>query len=260
MNKITVRLGGGLGNMLFQIATAYAVSIRDNKEFICSRNEINSAHGEYTNYLNNFFKNLTIIDNLNVRDYHGEINFSYNKIPEYNVDIILLGYFQSEKYFKDYRNEILKYFEIDDETNIYLNEKYGDLLKLKTCSLHIRRGDYLGQQEFHPVLDIEYYKNSISHFDEDTHFLIFSNDLEWCENNLDFIKNKTYIKGNQNYQDLYLMKLCDNNIIANSSFSWWGAWLNENENKVVISPKLWFGHKYSNLNTSDIYCENWLKI
>jgi hypothetical protein len=258
-NTVTARLGGGLGNMLFQLAAAYAISIRDNMNFICDGNDISSVHGEYTNYLNNIFRNFIIRNDLNISDYYGEINFSYNQIPKFNTSFRLIGYFQSEKYFKDYRDEILKLFQIDEETSKYLNEKYGDLLKLKTCSVHVRRGDYVWQQEYHPVLDIEYYKNAITHFDEDTHFLIFSTDIEWCEENFDFIKNKTYISDNQNYQELYLMSLCNHNIIANSSFSWWGAWLNQNENKKVISPQRWFGDRLP-LNTNDLYCENWIKI
>lgn len=258
-NIISARLGGGLGNMLFQIATSYATSIRDNKEFIIDSNEIGAVHGEYTDYLNNIFRKLVITNNIIFNAAYGEINFSYNEIPKYTDNVILLGYFQSEKYFKDYRNEILKLFEIDDGTNTYLNEKYGELLNLKTCSIHVRRGDYLGLHDFHPVLDIEYYKTAVKHFDDDTHYLIISNDVEWCKNNFDFIKNKTYVSDNRNYQDLYLMSLCKHNIIANSSFSWWGSWLNQNENKKVISPQLWFGNGLP-LNTCDLHCENWIKI
>lgn len=260
MSIISVELAGGLGNMLFQISAAYAVSLRDNKEFICDTKHIHSSHGEYTNYLTNIFRKIKIKNNLPFVGGYGEINFSYNEIPKFNENILLLGYYQTEKYFKNYSNEILNLFKIDEDTETYLLTKYNDLLKMNTCSLHIRRGDYLGQPEFHPVLELDYYKESISHFDEDTQFLIFSNDIEWCENNLDFIKNKTFISGNHNYQDLYLMSLCKHNIIANSSFSWWGAWLNQNENKKVISPKIWFGPRYHSYNTIDLYCEGWIKI
>jgi hypothetical protein len=260
MELISVKLAGGLGNMLFQIAAGYVTSIRDNKEFICDINEINSGHGDYTNYLSNFFRKIKFNSNIVYNNWYGENHFSYSPIPNLDGNLLIFGYFQSEKYFINYREDILKLFEIDEQTNLYLNDKYGELLKLKTCSIHVRRGDYCGQQEFHPVLDIEYYKKSIEYFDDDTHFLIFSNDIEWCENNFDFVQNKTFISGNHNYQDMYLMSLCDHNIIANSSFSWWGAWFNINKNKIVISPQIWFGYKYSNYNTKDLYCENWIKI
>jgi len=260
LETITNRLEGGLGNMLFQIATGYATSLRDNKEFICDTNQISSNHGEYTDYLNNIFRKIKFFTDIKYDIMYGEMFFPYSEIPKLIGNSLIYGYFQSEKYFKNYRDDILKLFEIDDNTNFFLKEKYSDLLKSKTCSLHVRRGDYGHQEDYHPILSLEYYKNAISHFDEDTQFLIFSNEIDWCKNNFDFIKNKTYICDNNNYQDLYLMSMCNHNIIANSSFSWWGAWLNKNENKTVISPKLWFGPTLGGYNTNDLYCENWIKI
>jgi hypothetical protein len=90
-----------------------------------------------------------------------------------------------------------------------------------------------------------------------TLFLIFSDDIEWCKSNLDFIKNKIFISGNLDYQDLYLMSMCNHNIISNSSFSWWGAWLNNHKNKKVIYPSRWFNFS---ADTSEIGGENWIKI
>jgi hypothetical protein len=90
--------------------------------------------------------------------------------------------------------------------------------------------------------------------------LIFSDDINWCIENFDFIKNKTFISGNSDFFDLYLMSMCNNNIIANSTFSWWAAWLNINKDKKVICPKIWFGINYSHFDTSDIYCIDWIKL
>ena len=108
-------------------------------------------------------------------------------------------------------------------------------------------------------MDIEYYQNSVNIVGEDKHYLIFSDDVNWCQDNFNFIKNKTIITNNLDYQDLYLMSLCKNNIIANSSFSWWGAWLNNNKDKKVIAPSKWFGEK-ANLNQNDIIPKEWIKI
>jgi hypothetical protein len=160
----------------------------------------------------------------------------------------------------DYRNEILKLFKIDDNTNQKIHDKYGDLLSLDTCSIHVRRGDYLALQNHHPIQSIEYYQNAIDIIGNDKHFLIFSDDIKWCEENFGGLTNKTYITGNQDYEDLYLMSMCRNNIIANSTFSWWGAWLNKNEDKKVIAPKQWFGVSNSHLDTSDLYCKKWITI
>ncbi len=111
--------------------------------------------------------------------------------------------------------------------------------------------------EFHPSQDISFYKESVSLMVKNTHFLVFSDDVEWCVNNFDFIEKKTFIRNEKDYEDLYLMSMCNNNIIANSTFSWWGAWLNKNQDKIVIAPKTWFGSNYSHLGTKDLYCDGW---
>jgi hypothetical protein len=140
-----------------------------------------------------------------------------------------------------------------------LSKKYGDVLSLNTCSIHVRRGDYIGLQNFHPVQPVSYYEEAVKIVGDDKHFLIFSDDINWCKENFTFLKNKTFVLNNLDYEDLYLMSMCKNNIISNSTFSWWGAWLNRNENKQVIIPSKWFGISYSHLNTNDLYCEGWIK-
>ena len=149
---------------------------------------------------------------------------------------------------------------INSKIKSRLQSKYKNVLGKKTCSLHIRRGDYVRLSQFHALQPIDYYQNSVNIIGEEYEYLIFSDDIEWCKNNFNFIKNKHFIEGNTNYEDLYLMSICDNNIITNSSFSWWGAWMNKNETKKVISPKIWFGEKNSHLNTKDIYVKNWIII
>jgi hypothetical protein len=190
----------------------------------------------------------------------GEGGFHYTPIPKIEGNIKLIGHFQSEKYFINHKNEILKLFEIDDITKNYLLEKYGEILNQDTCSIHVRRGDYLGLQNHHPIQPIEYYQKAINIIGEENHFLIFSDDIKWCEENFSFLKNKTFVSDNLDYEDLYLMSMCNNNILANSTFSWWGAWLNNNENKQVIIPSKWFGVSNSHLNTNDLYCNKWIKL
>ena len=174
----------------------------------------------------------------------------------------MIGYFQSEKYFIDYKKEIREYFTLKQDLVKKLKEKFKNILS-NSCSLHIRRGDYLNLQEFHPVLDLEYYNSAIKKIynssTKNINFLIFSDDLDWCKNNIR-IESKTlnFIKQNDEILDLFLMSFCENNIIANSSFSWWGAWLNENENKKIVTPKKWFGDNYTQNNTKDLYCDKWI--
>ena len=260
MKTVSINLLGGLGNMLFQIATAFSVSLRDNKKFICDTRNMIVTHKPYKDYTENIIRNIEFSDSINHELTLQERSFNYNIIPKVDRNIKLLGYYQTDKYFIDYRNEVLKLFQIDEKTLNYLLNKYGKLLEKDICSVHIRRGDYIHLQNHHPLLSIDYYSNSIKLIGEDKHFLVFSDDIPWCENNLDFIQKKTFISGNTDYQDLYLISMCKDNIIANSSFSWWGAWLNKNENKRVISPIKWFGPAYSTHNTNDLYPSTWIKI
>jgi hypothetical protein len=251
---------GGLGNMMFQIATAHSVAIRDNKEMICDIRDMQIPHKPYTFYTNNILRNVKFSNDLINLNHMGEGGFHYTPIPKIDGNVKLVGHFQSEKYFTNYKTEILKLFEIDDTTKNYLLEKYGVIINQDTCSIHIRRGDYLGLPTHHPTQSIDYYKNAIQIVGEKKHFLVFSDDIEWCKENFNFLNNKTFISDNKDYEDLYLMSLCKNNIIANSTFSWWGAWLNNNENKKVIIPSKWFGVYNSHLNTNDLYCDKWIKL
>jgi hypothetical protein len=260
MEIISTRLMGGLGNMMFQIATAHSISIRDNKKMICDTKDMLIPHKSYTFYLENIFKKISFSDTLMNQSLVGEGGFHYSPIPKIDGNVKLVGYFQSEKYFMNYKTEILKLFEINDTTKNYLLEKYGVIINQDTCSIHIRRGDYLGLPTHHPTQSIDYYKNAIQIVGEKKHFLVFSDDIEWCKENFNFLNNKTFISDNKDYEDLYLMSLCKNNIIANSTFSWWGAWLNKNENKKVIIPSKWFGVYNSHLNTNDLYCDKWIKL
>ena len=260
METISTRLMGGLGNILFQIATAYSISIRDNKEMICDTTDMMIRNNPYTFYTNNILRKLKFSDNLVNQNCIGEGGFQYFPIPKLEGNIKLIGHFQSEKYFIEHKNELLDLFEIDEKTKTKLLEKYSNIINHDTCSIHVRRGDYLGIQNHYPIQPIEYYQQSIKIIGEDKHYVIFSDDIKWCEENFTFLNNKTFIFDNQDYEDLYLMSMCKNNIIANSTFSWWGAWLNKNETKKVIIPSKWFGISNSHLNTNDLYCDKWIKL
>lgn len=259
MNVVSVRLMGGLGNMMFQIATAFSLSIRDKSKFVCCTNNMVVAHKPCHAYMKNIFKKIEFSNLCNFSSFVSE-GMEYREIPKFVSDVLLIGYFQSEKYFIDHRKEILELFEINPEDKNYLEKKYGFLSSDETCSIHIRRGDYIGLEKFHPILPMEYYLSSIKLVGQNKHFIIFSDDIEWCEENFSFLEKKTFIKGNEDFQDMYLMSLCKDNIIANSTFSWWGAWLNQNKNKKVVIPASWFGPSYKHLKTEDLYCENWIKL
>jgi len=139
--------------------------------------------------------------------------------------------------------------------------------KSNSVSLHIRRGDYLSKSvEVFEPLNLDYYYSGIEYFNntiKEPHYFVFSDDIEWAKSN--FVQSSSYTVVDYNgadkgYEDMRLMSLCKHNIIANSSFSWWGAWLNRNPDKNVLAPKKWFSSKTSNLNSNDLLPSSWIKI
>jgi len=238
--NVYVKLEGGLGNNLFRIATAHAYCLKNNKKLLCDVSDKQSSHGRFSDFYENIFRKLNLVDNTpNIIEYKHD-GFEFSDIPNIPHDLKLNGLFQNEKYFVNYRDEILNLFEIDDDSLNFINDNYGNLLNEDTCSLHVRRGDYLFVSNILPVLDVDYYKKSVDEMGNDKLYVICSNDINWCKHNLGFIKNKIFVT-KQPHIDLYLMSMCKNNIIGNSSFSWWSAWLNKNDNKKVIGPEIWFG-------------------
>lgn len=186
-----------------------------------------------------------------------EPSFSYKKIP-YEGGLDIIGYFQSEKYFEDCELSIRKYFALRDDLQKIVDEKYEKYEDCRTASIHVRRGDYLNYPDTHPLCNGKYYNDAIKMFRTVDKFLVFSDDPDWCRQNFN-LGICDIIEGNPDYIDMALMAKCDNNIIANSSFSWWGAWLNPNPNKVVIAPKDWFG-KNGPKDTQDLIPDGWVVL
>jgi hypothetical protein len=261
MDNVTIKLQGGLGNYLFQIATAYSYGLLHDKNVLFNVSEAIQIHRHITTYQENIFRKVNFVSSINYTNFnlYREPNFSYDAIPFINGSVYLEGYFQSEKYFSEYEHKIKDLFYITEKLEEEIQNKYGEVLNQNTCSIHVRRGDYVNLSEHHPLCDIEYYKDAMEHMPNDTVYLVFSDDISWCKENF-LGDNYIFIEDNSDIFDLYLMSLCNNNIIANSSYSWWGAWLNNNNNKIVVSPKMWFGPAKVGLNTKDVHCKNWIKI
>ena len=196
-----------------------------------------------------------------------EHHFHYDKnFVKISKNTILNGYFQSEKYFNDIREILLKdlyWIKKKEGRNKEILEQIQQ--DSSSVSMHVRRGDYVSNEnaaKFHGLTGVDYYKAAVKeltkHF-KMANLYVFSDDPEWCKKNLKFTQQTTYISHNTDgSEDMRLMKTCRHNIIANSSFSWWGAWLNENPNKIVIAPKQWFSHPES--NTKDVIPESWQKL
>jgi hypothetical protein len=172
----------------------------------------------------------------------------YTEIPESKGNLRLDGYFQNEKYFKGAEEELRKIFSTD--SGVF----FGNV-----CSIHVRRGDYLKYPLIHTNIGMDYYKKAIEIMRSRGYekFMVFSDDIDWCKQN--FIGDEySFSEGHRNYQDLNMMSSCKSHIIANSSFSWWGAWLGGNPQKTIIAPEQWFGPEGP--SNYEIVPENWIKL
>jgi hypothetical protein len=257
---ITCQSIGGLGNQLFQIATTLAVAWenQDSAIFDLDRHKALSQGHAANHYRSTIYRNLTAQKLPPFEFIFRERGFGYQPIV-YRSNTILVGFFQSEKYFIKYRQDLLDLFSPQSSIIGELKSKYGSILERSNCAIHVRRGDYLNRTKYNPTCSIEYYQSAIELFDRDTKFLVFSDDIDWCKQTFNSPRF-TFSENNTEDIDLYLMSMCQHQIIANSTFSWWGSWLNQNPFKKVVAPKNWFGCALQHLNTDDLYTESMLKI
>ena len=250
---------GQLGNQMFQYASTKGIASKLNTSFmIPDHREIfdDGIGNRYTILLHDVFNLDGQRGILQTQNYIQEENFCFeekffNISPSTNV--CLWGFFQTEKYFKHIEKQIRKDFTFKDE----IKDECDDLIKQFTnpIALHIRRGDFIWNNKNHPPLSLDYYKSALQLFDSDREVIIFSDDTEWCKEQELFVDDRFAVaEGGEQFYDLCLMSMCDDFIIANSTFSWWGAWLG-NRGK-VIAPKRWFGETLGH-DTKDLYCKGW---
>ena len=260
-NFISFNIIGGLGNILFPAVAAYSYSIDNNYDFKTNKWHSGYLHTHPKHYLVSIFKNFETLSETSSAVIHEENSFSFNEIPTYKgLDVFLSGYYQSEKYFIKNKNKINSLIISDFNRLELANDKFNTLFSCDDIivSLHVRRGSYLKLKDQHTNLSLDYYEKALSLVNH-TKVLIFSDDIEYCRKN--FVDKKYFFHYSEDdLLDLYLMSLCHNNIIANSTYSWWGAWLNKNKNKKIIAPKRWFGPSNSHLDTKDLIPESWIKI
>jgi hypothetical protein len=239
---------GRLGNQMFQYAALKGIATNHGYEFaIPFSPELN----DQDHLLSKYFK---LDNNLKMKIVSGqterwESDFHFDKIlfEDCKDNTNINGYFQTEKYFKHIREEILNDFTLKENFTKPLDEY---------ISLHVRRGDYLNLPLHHPVCPIEYYSKAIGML-PDLPIVVVSDDIEWCKKSLNA---DLYLEGTSSTNDLFVMTQANHNIIANSSFSWWGAWLNKNSDKIVIAPQKWLGVAYHNISTLDLIPEDWISI
>jgi len=190
-------------------------------------------------------------DNLPSGPEYRELRYSYDPIP-YQPSLRLSGFFQSEIYFKDHKGLVRELFT---PFGVPKRDQYA-----KIASLHIRRGDYLLLPDKHPILPMSYYDEAVEYLRSNydvKKFLVFSDDLPWCRDR--FMRDPfEVIPDTPPVKQLALTIACEHHIMANSTFSWWGAWLDPNPDKIVIAPKIWFGPGYAHYDTKDLLPPEWI--
>ena len=290
-NKIIVKLRGGLGNQMFQYAVgrhlsqitkaALKLDITSLKNdpkrdysLDCFNITENFATDEEIKWFKKyqrkpgkiwFLRNRLLADETK---YAQERQFHFDqKILQLKQPVYLDGYWQTEKYFKDIEHIIRKEVIVKTPLQGENAEVAEEIVATTSVAMHIRRGDYVTNREtneYHGTCGLDYYRKAIEIISKkvnNPHFFIFSDDHKWAKDNIVLEYPATYVEHNnadKNYEDLRLMNLCKHQIIANSSFSWWGAWLNPNKEKIVIAPKRWF--QTPKMDTRDLLPDSWIRI
>ncbi len=289
---ILVELIGGMGNQMFQYAAAKSLALHHKEQLRLVANDgtgknipegipqrqfdlhhfhlpDSPASAAEIRYLSSISALEKIIEkakpNYKRRIYrepffHYDVNFF-----EARPTVFLKGLWQSEKYFDRYKNDIREIFRFSDDLITSLKEVTDKMSEQHSIAVHIRRGDYLAKVSLQVLglMPIEYYKKGMELLSSkiiDPVFYIFSDDIGWAKENLK-MDNAVFVSGSitkHHIEDLFLMSQCKHNIIANSSFSWWGAWLNNHPQKIVIAPKKWFNQGPK--DTQDLIPGEWIKI
>jgi len=290
---IIVRIMGGLGNQMFQYAAGrrlaaihhtvlkldisdfkdyklhdYGLSVFGIKELFATPEEIRlfkePESNSFTRNLKKFLRRPSKLGITHIREKQYHLNPEILTMPD---SVYLDGYWQSEKYFSDIADIIRNEFTVTSpqtDKNMALAQQ---IASCESVSLHVRRGDYITDEKtntIHGTCDLDYYARCVKRLAQAVHhpcFFIFSDDPDWAEKNLKISHPVTFIGHNgpkKNYEDLRLMSQCKHHIIANSSFSWWGAWLGRHQDMIVYAPKRWFNSP--SFNTQDLLPETWTRI
>ena len=280
---IITKLKGGLGNQLFQYAVGRAVALHHKLPLkldltvfekyklhngyrldqfaiqagIATENDIINLKGGN----NVLFSALRKAGLFKRKSYFKEKRSSYFDARVFKNNFVYLdGYWQNELYFSNIREVLLRELSPINSMNDLGCDYLEPINKCNSVSLHVRRGDYLNLKNIN-VLDVDYYMKAVEYIRksiEKPTFFIFSDDLDWCKKSLGFLDGCIYVDRTQTeIDDLKLMSFCRHNIIANSSFSWWGAWLNQNPKKTVIAPKDWM---LNDPGSNDVILSDWVKL
>lgn len=288
---IIIQLKGGLGNQMFQYAFGRAKSIEKKAPLLLDLSWFSDHSEKDTSrkyMLDKYNIKAEIADAFTLEEFNTKIKKIYRKVIRrllYKKDYVFHpnklksgsayheGNFPNEKYFKHHKEVIQTDLSLKNPLSPATNEVADQIKKNRTnriesISVHIRRGDYIQNKyaaDSHGTLDGHYYNEAHNLLtqkigQEKLAYFVFSDDIEWAKENILIDMNTTYVSNPEipDYEELHLMSLCDHHIIANSTFSWWGAWLNPNPDKIVIAPKKWLAD--SSFDTRDVCPQDWIRL
>jgi hypothetical protein len=269
---------GRLGNQMFQYAGLRGIASHHGFDWLIPRPE---SYGDSNYGLFDCFEMSSVNEknfgHLNAQSIAtGQFHFSQEFFDNCPDNVNLHDYFQSSKYFSNIEDQIREDFTFKADILNPCQEIMSDLES--PIFIHVRRGDYVNSQNAHPVCSVEYYKEALTHFDDEVPVLVFSDDIEWCKKQELFSDDRFMLSeyqerypqtcdtndGKQNalipYFDLCMMSLCSGGIVANSSMSWWGAWLINNPTQSIIAPNPWFGPQYNKYYMGDLLPDSWVEV
>jgi hypothetical protein len=291
---IITNLVGGLGNQMFQYAIGRALSLKYDRPLRLDISDFGNYQLHNGFELSRLFSaEMNLVSSKELKSVLGwrrvpfikkqllknqfsmlrgehlviEPHFQFwEGIKNVPQDVYLYGYWQTEKYFGEYEHNIRNDFIFNKALEDKNKASATQILETNSVSLHVRRGDYVQNKKTlstHGICSLDYYKSAIEHMHQSVVnpvFFIFSDDISWVKDNLKLESAHYYIennKGLESYNDMHLMSICKHHILANSTFSWWGAWLNPSKDKVVVAPKNWF---IGATNTRDLIPSNWFRL
>jgi hypothetical protein len=259
---ITVKLLGGMGNQMFQMAFGLALKKRGYQVQFDKSALVERTHREYSLGI---FADLPFgcVDKC-IYEKRMLFNPEYLSPPD---SVMMVGYWQTEKYFEDIAQDVRDAFEFKTPYSMRngppeLSETWDKIYRSRSVAIHVRRQDYVNLQHFHGMPTIGYYRYATKlirdkHYDPT--FFVFSDDIQWCREN--FPQDFTFVSGTDKYEDLRLMSSCKHIITANSSFSWWAAWLGDNQvGRTVVAPARWFADETAEAGAADIVPARWNRL
>jgi glycosyltransferase involved in cell wall biosynthesis len=259
ISVVVPTLAGGLGNQMFEIAAAASLAKDNNSILIVNPDEhiLPNQGRNVHNYVTNVFSRVVLDNNPPIKTHYGWDKIGYKPIP-FQPNVKLRGHYQSFNYFDHNRDYIKSLFGPTEEVKLKIKEKYGHFDHV--TAIQVRRGDYHKFPDHHPLLTKDYYKESIK-LASPTEIWVFSDDTEWCREHLQFDCLTEYLK-DEDYMELYIMSLCKNIIISNSSFGWWGSYLNERDDATIYVPSTWFGPALitDGFQMDDLILKEWIKV